>query len=115
MKDIRASLLRARAFGLRVPLPTPIVSSAEKTALDAALVAERVKTAKSGRRTATGHRLGEWHHRAKLADADVKKMRALHRPENPAEAMGYASLGQAFGCGTSTARDICTFRTRIDV
>lgn len=48
------------------------------------------------------------HHRAKLSDAEVKKMRAMHRPY----VRGYLALSAIFGCGESTARDICTYRTR---
>lgn len=49
------------------------------------------------------------HHRAKLSDDYVRKMRAMHK----AHVMGYTRLARLFDCGVSTARDICTYRTRI--
>lgn len=48
------------------------------------------------------------HHRAKLADEQVRAMRA----EYLAFVRGYETLAKKFGCGVSTARDICTYRTR---
>lgn len=55
-----------------------------------------------------GYRIGEGHQRAKLSDAQVDRMRRLYRPG----VVGYKSLASLFGCGESTARDICTYRTR---
>ena len=48
------------------------------------------------------------HHRAKLTDAQVAQMRKEHL----AYILGYEYLAKKFGCGISTARDICTYRTR---
>lgn len=48
------------------------------------------------------------HHRAKLTDAQVAQM----RKEYLAYVRGYETLAKKFGCGISTARDICTYRTR---
>ena len=59
-------------------------------------------------RNHTGHRVGEWHGRAKLTSAQVVAMRA----DYAAGKGGYAKLAKAYGCGISTARDICTYRTR---
>jgi len=62
------------------------------------------------RRNHLGYRVGESHQRAKLTDAQVREMRSLHgRARAP---LGYGALAKRFNCGESTARDICTFRTR---
>lgn len=55
-------------------------------------------------------RRGERHHRAKLSDDDVRLMRLLS-----ADGIGYTLLARKFECARSTARDICTYRTRVDV
>ena len=60
------------------------------------------------RRNHTGHRVGEYHQRAKLSDEQIKAMRKMYVPGK----VGYETLARQFGCGISTARDICTFRTR---
>ena len=59
-------------------------------------------------RTLTGHRCGQSHQRAKLTDAQIKEMRRM----NEAGEAGYRKLATLFGCGQSTARDVCTYRTR---
>jgi len=59
-------------------------------------------------RSPSGHRMGESHHRARLTDAQVRQMRAEHI----SYVVGYATLAARFGCSVSTARDICTYRTR---
>ena len=75
-----------------------------------------------GRRAASGHRMGEWHHNARLSDHEVRMMRFL---ATSARALGlqkagrggfggYKWLGGRFGCGASTARDVVTYRTRCD-
>lgn len=51
------------------------------------------------------------HHRAKLTDQQVVNMRKQHL----AYVVGYETLAKLFGCGISTARDICTYRTRYNV
>lgn len=51
------------------------------------------------------------HHRAKLTDKQVAEMRNQHL----AYVVGYETLAKRFGCGVSTARDICTYRTRYNV
>ena len=51
------------------------------------------------------------HHRAKLSNWQVREMRAAYIPW----VRGYGFLARQFGCGESTARDICTYRTRRDV
>ena len=48
------------------------------------------------------------HHRAKLTNEQVKAMRKQHL----AYVVGYETLAKRFNCGISTARDICTYRTR---
>lgn len=56
----------------------------------------------------TNHRCGKSHHNAKLTDQQVRAMRAMHVPGK----VGYETLAREFGCAVSTARDICTYRTR---
>jgi hypothetical protein len=51
------------------------------------------------------------HHRAKLTNDQVKAMRKEHL----AYVRGYETLARKFNCGISTARDICTYRTRVNV
>jgi len=51
------------------------------------------------------------HHRAKLTDDQVREMRQKHL----AYVVGYETLAKQFKCGISTARDICTYRTRVNV
>ena len=60
------------------------------------------------RRNHTGHRMGEQHHRARLTDAQVAEIRAKHIPY----IFGYKRLAREYGCSESTARNICTYRTR---
>ena len=59
----------------------------------------------------SGHRCGESHHRAKLSDDDVRKMRSMYKPY----VRGIEFLAKHFNCGISTARDVVTYRTRINV
>lgn len=59
-------------------------------------------------RNHTNHRIGQSHPKARLTDEQVREMRRLHHEEG----VGYLRLGRQFGCGESTARDICTYRTR---
>lgn len=59
------------------------------------------------RRNHIGHRVGEFHHRAKLTDEQVKRMRSAHE-----KGLGYRKLSGIFQCGQSTVRDIVTYRTR---
>lgn len=56
-----------------------------------------------------GAPFGERHGKAELSDEKVLAMRAEHVPGK----VGYETLGRKYGCGASTARDICTYRTRI--
>lgn len=60
------------------------------------------------RRNHTGHRCGECHQHAKLSDAQVAEIRRKHTPY----VCGYRKLAKEYGCGQSTIRDICTYRTR---
>lgn len=59
-------------------------------------------------RAPTGHRCGECHQRAVLSDAQVRDMR--HDRER--HGMSYRRLALKYGCGLSTARDICNYATR---
>ncbi len=60
-------------------------------------------------RSPSGHRCGQSHPRAKLTFEQVREMRELHERRGK----GYRTLAIIFDCGQSTARDICTYRTRI--
>jgi AraC-like DNA-binding protein len=55
------------------------------------------------------HKTAQARRRAVLTDAQVRQMRAEHIPY----IVGYETLARKFGCSTSTARDICTYRTRV--
>ena len=55
-----------------------------------------------------GYRIGEGHHRAKLSDEQVAKIRRMYRPG----IVGYKVLADEFGCGESTVRDIVKQMTR---
>lgn len=59
-------------------------------------------------RSITGHRIGECHQKSKLTDSQIKEMKLMYKPY----VFGYKRLAKYFGCGVSTARDICTYRTR---
>lgn len=48
------------------------------------------------------------HHRAKLTDEQVAKIRRMYRRN----VVGYKALAQEFGCSEWTIRDIVTYRTR---
>lgn len=58
-------------------------------------------------RASSGHRCGQSHQKAKLTDEQVIEMRRLN-----GEGTGYRKLAKLFGCGQSTACDVCTYRTR---
>ena len=58
-------------------------------------------------RNHTGHRVGECHQRAKLTDSQVRSLRADREA-----GMSLRALAKAYGCGLSTARDICDYATR---
>lgn len=58
-------------------------------------------------RNHTGHRVGECHQRAKLTDSQVRSMRADREM-----GLSLRALAKAYGCGLSTARDICDYATR---
>lgn len=48
------------------------------------------------------------HHRAKLTDEQVAKIRRMYRRN----VVGYKMLAREFCCAESTIRDIVTYRTR---
>jgi hypothetical protein len=60
-----------------------------------------------GLRSHTGHRLGEWHGRAKWPSSVVAQARALR-----AEGLGYQRIGWALGVSMWTVRDWLTDRCR---
>lgn len=49
--------------------------------------------------------------RGVLTDKQVKTMRSDYHPYQ----FGYERLAKKYNCAISTARDICTYRTRINV
>lgn len=51
---------------------------------------------------------GERHHRAKLSDAQVARIRRRYRPG----LVGYVELAREEGCAVSTVRDIVKYWTR---
>jgi hypothetical protein len=51
---------------------------------------------------------GQAHHRAKVSDETVRRMRYMRERRG----MSYRQIGQAVGCSMWTARDICDYRTR---
>lgn len=58
---------------------------------------------------------GEKHHNASLSNDQVKDMRQLYQSWKAAGSRkGYPTLAEIFRCGESTARDIVTYRTRVD-
>lgn len=61
------------------------------------------------KRAPTGHRVGEWHQRAKLTTEQVEAMRKEYMPY----VVSIRSLAKKYGCGLSTARDIVTYATRV--
>lgn len=73
---------------------------------------------KKHRKDAYRYPIGQAHHNAKLTDEQVKRMRTIHASNEGKtgkyDRIGYESLAEMFCCGVSTARDICTCRTRID-
>lgn len=66
---------------------------------------QREVSAAVTRRTTTR---GEHHHRAKLSDATVARIRRRYRPG----IVGYRVLAQEEGCSISTVRDIVKHWTR---
>ncbi len=59
-------------------------------------------------RNHTGHRVGQYHQKARLSDDQVRQMR--HDRER--HSMSYLQLAAKYGCGVSTARDITLYWTR---
>lgn len=56
----------------------------------------------------TDRRVGERHFRARLSDADVQLVRALHEEHG----LGYKALSKKFDQPRITIRDICAYRRR---
>lgn len=63
---------------------------------------------RSVRRAMSGHRVGEYHPRAKTPDEDVKLIRELHEKHG----LGYGTLADKFELPKGTVRNYCTYRTR---
>lgn len=61
------------------------------------------------KRSVHGHRVGEWHPRAKLTAEQVASIRAEYVPY----VTGMGALARKYGCGRSTIRDIVTLSTRV--
>ncbi len=73
------------------------------------------------KRAPTGHRCGESHPRAKLKDDIVRFMRETYaqwvkngEAGKPGCPKGYGTMAMLVGCSDGTARDIITYRTRIN-
>lgn len=62
----------------------------------------------TGKRNHTGHRVGEWHGRAKLTDAQVRQIRLKYRPN----VVGYKTLADEYGVHPSTIREIVSYAIR---
>lgn len=63
-----------------------------------------------------GRPYGSRHYRAKLTDDQIRQMRQQYQAWKDANVRkGYRELAKQFDCGASTARDICTLRTRYDI
>ncbi|APQ14692.1 hypothetical protein BJP27_24265 (plasmid) [Pseudomonas oryzihabitans] len=60
-------------------------------------------------RAPSGHRCGASHPKARLTFDQVQAM----RNDYAKGVGGYVALAKAYGCGISTARDICTLATRV--
>lgn len=54
------------------------------------------------RRSWTGHRVGESHHRVRLSSDDVKMIRQLHQ-----EGLGYGEIAEKFDANRYTIRNYC--------
>jgi len=59
-------------------------------------------------RNHTGHRVGEFHQKARLNDKQVKAM----RHDRKRHGMSYGALAAKYKCGISTVRDIVNYWTR---
>lgn len=65
------------------------------------------------RRNHTGHRIGEWHQRAKLKDSEVQAIREKYlEVKGTKPRKGYGWIAARFGVSQWTVRDIVTYRTR---
>ena len=64
----------------------------------------------TGRRNASGHRLGGWHQCAKEPDELV--IAVLRDYQQGVRGRGYRALAKKYTLAESTVRDWCTFRTR---
>lgn len=58
--------------------------------------------------TASGYRIGEDHHNAKITDSEVEMIRQMHESGE----FGYKKLARMFDMPISTIRDIVTYRRR---
>lgn len=59
------------------------------------------------RRNHTGHRVGEYHQRAKVSDEVVRRARQMH-----AEGVGYGQIGKRLDIPKRTVADWCRYDTR---
>lgn len=60
------------------------------------------------KRNHTGHRVGAWHHKAKMPTETIEAMRAEYIPY----VNGLTKLARKYHCPRSTVRDICSYATR---
>ena len=70
------------------PEAQPAVSSDQDSAVGIAIPTQALNK-RSGGRGHTGHRIGEWHGRAKYADATVRMARELYAEIRSYESVGY--------------------------
>lgn len=66
-----------------------------------------MKTRRFGPRASSGHRLGEWHGRAKHSEETVARARSMH-----ASGFSYVRIGLLLDVPWRTVADWCTFTTR---
>lgn len=69
----------------------------------------RPRRAEAVTRAPSGHRAGESHPRAKVADELVCEIRRRREQDG----VGYRRLAKETGLPLSTIRDFCTYRTRV--
>lgn len=58
----------------------------------------------------SGLRVGQWHPRATLTDAEVEAMRRMHEIDK----YGYGRLAKVFDVPKSTVAQICTYKRRAE-
>lgn len=57
-----------------------------------------------------GHPIGEFHHNARLSDAQVDRIRELHEDEG----LGYKRIAKLLGISRNTVHGICVYKRRAE-